>query len=577
MRSIPRPTPALRALLLASVAAAPAIDAAAAIAVPGPGEGSARRADGLGPAIGAGTLGSAPDGWLAGRQYALNLTRDVANDASGAPAEPVTREYVRYADNLPAISADDLSAPRPSLRSNPLPAAGPSILTPNASYMTPEPAAPVRVAQLDSPAASQSNPFRTSSAPTLDEPSAGATLRAPGATTSLGARDPLTADIDRDIRQVSETLAPRVEASVSVRGRSGELGLGNLFDIETPVEASFSPNGYGRLKVVVTPTVLASGHVNQANARLLGTNPLLGAAAGTFVSAGRQSTAAGAALDVGYAYDIVSADIGSTPIGFRETNVVGGIEVAPKLTNNLTLRVLGERRGVNDSLLSFGGLRDPRTGQTWGGVTRNRGHIQLEGAVGTIGYYVGVGGGGLYGTHVKSNTEMDAGAGFTLPVYTTPTKEIRTGLNLVYFGYDRNLGNFTFGSGGYFSPQQFFAALIPVTFRHQLTPDLVYTLGASIGVQSFRAKGSDVFPNNPGLQSQLVSLAATNAAAGGTVVNTRLAGFHDIGPGGGARAEIDYRVTDNLHVGAKAGFDRSGNFTEGTGLVYARYVFNDPL
>ena len=46
------------------------------------------------------------------------------------------------------------------------------------------------------------------------------------------------------------------------------------------------------------------------------------------------------------------------------------------------------------------------------------------------------------------------------------------------------------------------------------------------------------------------------------------------GLSGGAHADIDYRWLPNLHVGAKAGFDRSGNFTEGTGVVYARYVFS---
>ena len=110
----------------------------------------------------------------------------------------------------------------------------------------------------------------------------------------------------------------------------------------------------------------------------------------------------------------------------------------------------------------------------------------------------------------------------------------------------------------------------PSPFGTRFTPDLVYNLGASIGVQTFRAKGSNVFPNNPSLQAQLAATATT------TGTTTRYGGFHDFGPGGGASADIDYRVTDNLHVGAKAGFDRSGNFTEGTGLVYARYVFNDP-
>ncbi len=558
---MPRHRPALRALLVASVAAGalPAEAIAAPASQPGikigdtvAGSAQPRSAD-----------PSAPDTWQAGRQYADNLTRDAVNGAVQTNAEPVTREYERYAQYDPAV-ADTAPA------GGPIPLDGPSILSPNgrsapaAQAQTPA----LRTAQLATPPILAQNPFRPGSL-TPDEPSSQSGLRSPvGAAAPVAPADPLTADIDRDIRQVSNDLAPHLDASVSLRGRSGVTGLGQLFDLEAPVEASFSPGGYGRLKVVVTPTVLASGRTDSANTRLFGTNPLVASTAP--VSAGHTSTAGGAGLDVGYAYDIVSADVGTTPLGFRQPNVIGGIEVAPRINNNLVLRFTGERRAVTDSALSYAGLRDPRTGETWGGVTRNRGRVQIEGSVGTVSYYASAAGAELLGHNVKSNTEVEAGAGFSLPVYTTPTQEVRTGLNLVYFGYNRNLGNFTFGSGGYFSPQQFFAILVPVSYRQQLTPDLTYTVGASIGVQTFRAKGSDVFPNNPALQAQLAASATTTGIA------TQVGGFHDLGPGGGASGEIDYRVNDNLHIGAKAGFDRSGNFTEGTGLVYARYVFNDP-
>ena len=543
---MPRRRPALRALLVASVAAGSLPQESFAAPRPQPG-------DRFHP-LHAAEQGQLPVPEPDGQQ---------ADDVAG---EPVTREYERYAQNDPSA----LAVPPSTVSSGVIPVDGPSILSPYARVPAPVRPTQFQTAQIGpAPNFGGSNPFRNPESLTPDEPSAQSTVRSsPGNVTPVAPGDPLTADIDRDIRQVSADLAPHLDASVSLRGRSGVTGLGQLFDLEAPIEASFSPGGYGRLRVVVTPTVLGAGHTNAANTRLFGTNPLAASAAA--VSPGHTSTAGGAGLDVGYAYNIVSADLGSTPLGFRQPNVIGGIEVTPRITNNLLVRVTAERRAVTDSTLSYAGLRDPRSGEAWGGVTRNRGRVQIEGAADTVTYYASAGYAGLYGQNVKDNTEVEAGAGFSLPVYTTPTQEVRTGLNLVYFGYAHNLGNFTFGSGGYFSPQQFFAALIPVSYRQQLTPDLVYTVGASIGVQTFRAKGSPVFPNNPALQAQLAASSAT------TGVGAQLGGFHSIGPGGGANGEIDYRVNDNLHVGAKAGFDRSGNFTEGTGLVYARYVFNDP-
>ncbi len=143
---------------------------------------------------------------------------------------------------------------------------------------------------------------------------------------------------------------------------------------------------------------------------------------------------------------------------------------------------------------------------------------------------------------------------------------------MIYFGYDKNLQNFTLGQGGYFSPQQYYALLFPISLKQQVTPDVVVNLGGSIGVQSYHTKSSDIFPSDPALENQLIQASATTPGG----VATRYSGNRFTGIAGGAHADIDYRVTSNLHIGASAGFDRSGDFTEGTGLVYARYVFNDP-
>jgi hypothetical protein len=301
-----------------------------------------------------------------------------------------------------------------------------------------------------------------------------------------------------------------------------------------------------------------------------GTNPLAGGTGPGAVPI-RNQTAFGTALDVGYAYDIVTADIGSSPLGFLVNNVVGGIELSPKLTNDMTLRLTAERRVVTDSILSYGGDKDVRSGEVWGGVTRNRGHIQVDGTAGLFTYFAGAGGGYLVGDKVASNTEIDAVAGLTYPVWRTPTQEVRIGTTAVYFSYDKNLGGFSLGQGGYFSPQQYAALLFPVTYRDQYSPDLRFSIGGSVGYQNFHERSSPVFPNNASLQAQLVALGPTTGAA------TTIAGTNGSGIAGGVNGEIDYRVNPNLHIGARAGFDHSGIFSEGTGLLYARYVFDDTL
>ncbi len=476
-------------------------------------------------------------------RYAAYQAPGIASDASPLPqavaGEPVTRSYERVAQSTPDPALDAFINP---------PAAS-----------VPRGTRPVTTVQ----DGLGSNPFRTAPQATPDEPDSLPTL--PGEVQAKQPPDAITAEIDSSINEVSSDVAPTASASLSLRGRSGPSGLASLYDLTAPLEATYSPGGYGRLKLAVTPEYLDAGNTAANNLAQFGTNPL--APAGTALRHGA-SSAAGVALALGYSYGDASADIGTTPLGFQLTNVVGGVELAPHLTDGLTLRATLDRRAVTDSLLSYGGETDARTGASWGGVTRDHAHLQLEGAKGGTTYYAGAGGGLLTGQNVRTNTEIDAGAGFGVPVWSTGSQEIRTGLDLVYFSYDRNLQNFTFGSGGYFSPQNFVAGLIPITYRQTVSPDLSFSVGGSLGVQSFSEKSTPVFQEG-GLQQSLLGLAALQPGT-----TTTLSGTQTTGLSGGAHAEIDYRALQQLHIGAKAGFDRSGNFTEGTGLVYARYVFS---
>jgi tetratricopeptide (TPR) repeat protein len=514
-------------------------------------------------------------------QYAQYIPLNTASDVSpSALPEPVTRQYAQYAPTaLPPIEGGPATSPYVSGGYAPFNPGNPASLSapPSAFATSPALAPPSRSVQTQNSqlltAPGQGNPFHpgSSPAPTIDEPTV------PGGSDGnrpldLTPTDAMTAQIDQGIQQLQQEVAPRLDASVYVRGRTGTDGFGKLIELGAPLEASYSPAGEGRLKVVVTPTYLYSGKsTDTGNISQFGTNPLGGIAGGPVAAAIRNQTAFGTGFDVGYAYDIVTADVGASPFGFREENVLGGVEIAPKLTDTITLRLLFERRMVTDSLLAYAGTKDVRTGETWGGVTRNRGHLQVDGTAGLFNWFAGAGGAYYEGDKVASNTEIDAAIGATYPVWHDATQEVRVGAEAIYFGFNKNLGGFTLGQGGYFSPQNYEAILFPVTWRNQVTPDLRFTLGGSVGFQHFDEKSSAVFPDNDALQAQLVSLSSTTGAV------TRLSGGHASGVAGGVNGEIDYRVNTNLHIGARAGFDHSGDFSEGTGLVYARYVFDDSL
>jgi thioredoxin-like negative regulator of GroEL len=383
-------------------------------------------------------------------------------------------------------------------------------------------------------------------------------------TSAAAAPDPMIADLDTRIQAIQLQIAPYISASTTLQFRSGSAGTGQLATYAVPLEGSFSPGGVGRLTFTATPTYLSAGAVGSSiydqedfDSAVLG-----GPAAGT-------QTATGVGLDLGYVEKWLSLDAGSTPLGFTVTNFVGGVEIAPTIAQDLVLRLTGERRAVTDSLLAYSGSVDPRTGVTYGGVTRTRVHGQLEFSPGQANFYAGGGYDWLDGQNVVSNTELELGAGGSYPVYKTPSDEVRVGLNLVYFGYGTNEDHFTDGYGGYFSPQDYVAAVVPVTWT-ATRGALTYTLGASVGLQDFTANSGLVFPNDQAMQQALETEAAANTA---TTLQTSYPSQNVSGFVGGLNGSFEYHLTPALQVGGSAAYQKSADWNEADVMAFARYTF----
>ncbi|TCZ57820.1 cellulose biosynthesis protein BcsC [Roseicella aquatilis] len=390
--------------------------------------------------------------------------------------------------------------------------------------------------------------------------------------------DPVAEQVARELAEVREEASGRVQAALGMRFRSGTGGLDRLTEISAPVSASIPAGSLGgRLAATVTPVTITTGQFESGNLQTLrafGSNAAVGAlAADPSLAmrnryAPRDDSATGVGLGVAYSRNAFTADVGSTPFGFRQQNVIGGIEVAPALTDMLRLRLIGERRAVTDSLLSWSGMRDPASGASWGGVVRTGGRAQLEVGTRPISFYVGGGYSSFTGDHVASNSRVEAGAGALWTAYRKPDEELTAGLDLVYFGYDKNQRLFTYGNGGYFSPQSYVAALIPVDWRGR-NGNLSYRLGGTVGYQTYREKAAPYFPLDPGLQAQ-----ADQAAAGNPALLSGLAASSNSGIMGGLRADLEYAVTPNLRLGGLLRYDRTANWNEARGLLFARYRFD---
>ncbi|WP_300004515.1 cellulose biosynthesis protein BcsC [uncultured Cedecea sp.] len=276
--------------------------------------------------------------------------------------------------------------------------------------------------------------------------------------------------------------------------------------------------------------------------------------------------ASGVELSMALTGDNYRADIGTTPLGQDLNTLVGGIRWAPKLTDYLSLIFTAERRAVKDSLLSYVGLEDSYSGKTWGRVTKNGGSLQLSYDDGDAGFYAGGGGYSYTGENVASNTSVNAGAGVYLRPYHDDYRQLQAGLSLSWMNYSKDLSYFTFGQGGYFSPQNYISIAFPVEYS-QTFNNWKAKLGGSLGYQSYTQDGSDYFPTNKIWQQTLEGVVESGFAK-----EARHNGTTQNGMGYSMRAGLDYNLNKDMIIGGEVGYDTFGSYNESTAGVYFRYM-----
>lgn len=375
--------------------------------------------------------------------------------------------------------------------------------------------------------------------------------------------DNLLRDIEESLVDVRRETGPTAEVGIGLRYRDGDKGLDRLTETTGTIEGTFPTGELGRFVLTATPTYITAGSLDSDAATLarFGTNPLGGAADPGTISD------TGVGLGLGWEMGPFALDVGSTPLGFQEESVVGGVSFAPAFDEDWTLRLAVERRAVKDSVLSYAGMTDERTGVEWGGVTRTGGSADLSYDDGAFGAYAGAGFYVLDGNNVADNELFEFSTGGYYRFINEPDRELRAGVNLTYFTYDENLRRFTLGHGGYFSPQDFFSFSIPVEYTAR-KGKVSYAIGGAVGVQSWSEDGASVFPNNPELQSALETRALFDPS-----ISTTYDSEDDVNIGFNLHGQVEYDVTPATAVGAAAAFDNAADWFEATGRVYMRHTF----
>ncbi|WP_454055841.1 cellulose synthase subunit BcsC-related outer membrane protein [Cupriavidus sp. Marseille-Q8015] len=352
-----------------------------------------------------------------------------------------------------------------------------------------------------------------------------------------------------------------VVTAVMQSNKSGDDGISRLHATEIPLYVRV-PHGYTGHMFFHADTVLLDAGT------LRGTAPLRNLEFGKIPALGNAGlgnigqTDKGVALAAGYAYDGAHnswrADIGTTPLGFLQTTVVGGLRYRADLgVQSVSVDV--SRRAQTSSLISYAGARDPVTGEHWGGIVRNGAHLRYARDVGRLGLFADLGAGVYTGDNVKTNREVTLRTGFDVPVYARRDHRVTSGLVFNWWHYSENQRFYTFGHGGYYSPQRYLSVAIPLDWsgRHARWS---WRLLGSAGWSWTYEDAAPFFPTRPDLQA-----ASGNATYGG-------------GSGGGfsytVGATVEYTLAPRWVVGAGFSIDRSRDYAPNRAMAWLRYLFD---
>ncbi len=363
-----------------------------------------------------------------------------------------------------------------------------------------------------------------------------------------------------DIARLSDDTGPRAEMKLGFRERSGETGLSEMRELSGTATLSTGVAG-GRISISATPVVIDAGTPTGSGLARFGRNAtreaenIVAAQAPNLTAADTQH-ASGVAVAASYDSPGVRIEVGSTPIGFDNTEVTWGFTAKPKISRTVSAQGWVKREPVTDSVVSYAGTRDPVTGERWGQVMRTGGGASLSWDDEGTGVYADVSGYRYTGENVRQNRGYQANAGGYLPLYRDGHSTLTGGLNLNWQAFDNNQNYFTYGHGGYFSPQSFLSMSLPIRYAYNSTR-WEGRLGVAPGYQSFEQDRAPIYPTDPNAQADLDALKARN-----TDVRSYYDSLSNTGFAFSADGSLFYRLNPNTRIGASASANTFGTYDD---------------
>lgn len=360
----------------------------------------------------------------------------------------------------------------------------------------------------------------------------------------------LRSDLDRHYRQSQTTFSLDSDywGSSGTGGYSDLRALTQMAQLDTPLAGG---TAFGRLELVD----MDAGDLPDSPYR---------AQFGTCVArdcrgdAHQQSR--GTTLAAGWQRGAWAFDLGTTPLGFEVVDWVGGATLTGDW-HTLGWGMTLSRRPVSSSLLSYGGTVDPGTGISWGGVRANGVRLDLSRDLGgAVGFWGSAQQHLLTGKNVPDNWRTRLMGGGYYKLVNETHRRASVGLSTMLWHYQQDLGGYTLGQGGYYSPQGYFSLSVPVSYR-QRTPDWSWELGGSGSWSYARTDDSRRYP----LEGLL--------PAGLPDRNAPVKGGSSSGFGYTLNGVVEHRLTEHWRIGGRVDIQQADDYAPSHVTLFLRYTF----
>ncbi len=207
--------------------------------------------------------------------------------------------------------------------------------------------------------------------------------------------------------------------------------------------------------------------------------------------------------NIGLDYKYFKAEIGLTPLGAK---------ITPKLTwllkfnaayKKVMFNIAFKQENIDESMLSFVGEQAIKDSieYNWGRVLKRGFEVGISYSSDivlstNISYYPKI-----FGLNIIDNSEFKSTISAVYHQKVESISYVDIGALIAYDSFEKNSNLFTYGHGGYFSPQDFWLGSIYTKFGDIVGRNFYYQTQLSLGFEGYIVEDADKFPlsNDPSL------------------------------------------------------------------------------